>query len=216
MSLKVLLVDDHRMFREGLRALLEGEGDIQVVAEAENGRDAVRLADDLEPNIVIMDISMPDLNGVEATRQITKKRPGAEVIVLSVHSDRHFVEAALRAGAAGYLLKEAAFQELILAVRTAADGQTYLSPGVAHLVVEEFVRHPSDEAGPPHDLSDREREVLQLLAEGHATKQIARRLHVSVKTVESHRHHIMEKLNLHSVPELTKYAVREGLTSLEE
>jgi len=217
MSIKVLLADDHRIFREGLRALLEKERGIEVVGEAENGRTAIRLAKQLKPDVVLMDISMPDLNGIEATRQITTRTPDTRVIALSIHSDRRFVTGMLKAGAAGYLLKDCALEDLVRAIRTVAAGETYLSPAVAGNVVEAYLAQASA-AGPSAStpLTPRQREVLQLLAEGWSTKQMAARLHVSVKTIETHRKQIMDELDIHSVAELTKFAVREGLTSLEK
>jgi len=216
MSTTILLADDHRMIRDGLRALLESEDDLEVVGEAENGRDAVRLVRNLAPDVVVMDISMPDLNGVEATRQVCRRCPDTRVIALSVHADRRFVTEMLKAGASGYLLKDCAFEELVRGIRTVVEGHTYLSPRIANAVVEGHVRAPASEAEPTGSvLTAREREVLQLLSEGHGTKQIARHLHVSTKTIDTHRQHIMDKLDIHNVPELTKYAVREGLTTLE-
>lgn len=216
MRLRLLLADDHRMFREGLRALIEKHKDIKVVGEAANGREAVRLARDLKPTVVVMDVSMPDLGGVEATRRILKRSPKVKVIALSMHSDRRFVVEMLRAGAQGYLLKDCAYDELVRAIRTVAGGRAYLSPRIAGVVLEDCVRSTAPEAeAPAPALTAREREVLQLLAEGHGTKQIARRLHVSTKTIDTHRHNIMNRLDIHSVAELTKYAVREGLTTLE-
>lgn len=215
MKLRLLLADDHGMFREGLRALIEKQTDLEVVGEAANGREAVRLARDLTPTVVVMDVSMPDLSGVEATRQILKRRPEVKIVALSMHSDRRFVVEMLRAGAQGYLLKDCAYEELVRAIRTVAGGRVYLSPRIAGVVLEDCVRRTAPEAAPAPALTAREREVLQLLAEGHGTKQIARRLHVSTKTIDTHRHNIMNRLDIRSVAELTKYAVREGLTTLE-
>jgi DNA-binding NarL/FixJ family response regulator len=230
--MKVLLADDHRIVREGLRSLLETQPDLQVVAEASDGRQAVEMARQLSPDVVVMDVAMPQLNGIEATRQISAEEPAMKVVALSMHSDRRFVSEALKAGASGYVLKDGAFDELISAIRAVVADRVYLSPRVAGMVVEDYVRRlPSRGNGgtqqqPGQDDSDntrrsvfdaltpREREVLQLMAEGFATKEVAHRLHVSVKTVETHRRQIMEKLDLHSVAELTKYAIREGLTAL--
>jgi len=216
MAIRILLADDHKIVRDGLRSLLQAEADLEVVGEAANGREAVRLAQELSPDVVVMDVGMPDLNGIEATRYIAGGPSGAKVIALSMHSDRRFVEGMLAAGATGYLLKDSAFEELARAIRAVAAGRTYLCPSVAGVVVQALVRasHAAQPARSPV-LTPREREVLQLLAEGKSTKQIAGTLGVSVKTVETHRSRIMDKLDVHSVPELTKYAIREGLTSLE-
>lgn len=216
MSLRILLSDDHRIIREGLRNLLEKEPDMEVVGEAGDGRTTVRLVRKLRPKVVVMDISMPDLNGMEATRQIIAEIPGIKVLGLSMHSDKRFVVGMLRAGAAGYLLKECAFEELVHAIRCIVANQTYLSPKVADLVRREYLsRLPETESSALSVLTVRERQVLQLIAEGKPTKYIASHLGVSVKTIETYRQHLMDKLKLHSIAELTKYAVREGLTSLE-
>ncbi len=215
MSIKVVLADDHMIVRNGLRSLLE-QNDMEVVAEAEDGRTTVRLARDLLPDVVVMDIGMPDLNGIEATRQITAESPGVKVIGLSMHADKRFVSGMLSAGASGYLLKDCAFEELAQALRAVVASQTYLSPGINSIVVKDYMDRASITRSPdPPVLTGREREVLQLLAEGKTTKQIASQLGVSAKTIESHRQHIMSKLDLHSIAELTKYAIRTGLTSLE-
>jgi DNA-binding NarL/FixJ family response regulator len=214
-STRIVLADDHQLMRQGLRGLLDREPDMEVVGEADGGRSALALVAELAPNVVIMDVAMPDLNGVEATRKIVAGFPGVRVIALSMHADKRFVAGMLKAGASGYLLKDCAFAELAGAVRTVAAGQVYLSPGIAGLVAEEFAgRFAPDRPGSP--LTGREREVLQLIAEGQATKQIAVRLGLSVKTVETHRRQMMDKLGLHSVAELTKYAIREGLTALDK
>lgn len=216
MQTKILLADDHKIIRDGLRALIEKEPNMEVVAEACDGRTTVHKAKELMPHIIIIDISMPDLNGIEATRQIIKETPNTKIIALSMHSDRRFVMNMLEAGAAGYLLKDSAFEELSMAIKTVLSGKPYLSPAVAGVVVEDMMRHsPQKTSRTKIELTPREREVLQMLAEGHTTKHTASRLNVSVKTVETHRRQIMEKLDTHSVAELTKYAVREGLTSLE-
>ena len=216
MSIRILLADDHKITREGLRSLLEKEQDMDVVAEAENGRTAVRLAHKLLPNMVIMDVTMPDLNGVEAARQIVGRVPNVKIIALSMHSDSLFVTEMLRSGASGYLLKDCAFNELALAIRAVASGKTYLSPSISGVVVEDYLhRLTKTNSSSSEILTDREREVLQLMAEGKSTKQIALKLSISVKTVETHRRQIMNKLDIHTVAELTKYAIRKGLTSLE-
>lgn len=218
MSIRILLADDHRLFREGLQSLLKEEADMEVVAQAGDGRTAVQQASELKPDVVAMDIAMPDLNGLEATRQIASRVPGTKVLCLSVHSDRRFVEGMLKAGASGYLLKNSANEELIQAIRAVAAGQTYLSPAIAETVAQNYAPHGSErKAGPSLDrLTPRECEVLQLVAEGLASKQLATRLNISVKTVDSHRHQIMKKLNLHSVAKLTKFAIREGVTPLDD
>lgn len=218
MSIRIVLADDHRLIRQGLRALLEKEPDLEVVGEAADGRSALQMVSELTPHIVIVDIGMPALNGIEVARLIASGNTGAKVIALSMHSDRRFVAEMFRAGASGYLLKDSAFDELVLAIRTVSAGKVYLSPQVADVVVEDYLNRPTGPTGAPTvfaRLTAREREVLQLMAEGLSTKQIALSLSVSVKTVETHRRQIMEKLGIYSVAELTKYAIREGLTPLE-
>lgn len=216
MSIRVLLADDHKIIREGLRALIENQSDMQVIAESPDGRTAVQLSQQLSPDVVIMDIAMPDLNGIEATRQITASSSGVKVIALSMRSDRRFVAEMLKAGASGYLLKDCAFENLAYAIRAVIEDQTYLSPQIANVVVEDYIHRLSEAGGSAFSiLSAREREVLQLLAEGRTTNEIALHLHVSVKTIETHRRNIMKKLDIYSMAELTKYAVREGLTSLQ-
>ncbi|HSA78187.1 MAG TPA: response regulator transcription factor [Nitrospirota bacterium] len=215
MKIKVLLADDHVMMRGGLRMLLEQHAELAVVGEAEDGRETVRLAKKLLPDVVVMDIAMPDMNGIEATRQLFADRPGVKVIALSMHSDRHFVSEMLKAGATAYLLKQCAVDELITAIKTVLKNQTYLSPCISGVVVDHFVRNTSKSGSSVFSqLSDREREVLQLITEGKTSKEIASQLNLSIKTVEAHRMNIMEKLDIHTVAELTKYAIREGLTSL--
>ena len=217
MKTRILLADDHRIMREGLKSLLNEEADMEVVGEADNGRRAIEMVDELTPDVVVMDIGMPELNGIEATRRIVLDHPDTKVVALSMHSDRRFMAEILKAGAAGYLLKDGAFDELAGAIRTVVAKKMYLSPRIADVVVEDYVRNmPRSEPSAFAALTPREREVLQLLAEGKATKQAAACLHVSVKTVETHRRQMMEKLDLQSVAEVTKYALREGLTSLEK
>ena len=216
MSTRVLIADDHKIFREGLRALLEKQRGIEVVAEAKDGLEAVRFAQKLTPDVVIMDVAMPEKNGIEATRETLELLPKVKVIALSMHSDRRFVLQMLKAGAVGYLLKDSAFEELAAAIQAVASGQTYLSPKITDVVIKEYLHSQArSEASVFTILTHREREVLQLLAEGKSTKEIAATLHVSVKTIETHRQQVMDKLDIHSVAELTKYAIREGLTPLE-
>jgi two-component system, NarL family, response regulator NreC len=216
MSIRVILADDHTIVRHGLSKLLQQEEDLEVIAQAENGHSTVELTRELCPDMVIMDIGMPDLNGIDATRQIIHDFPNVKVIGLSMHSGSNFVIEMLKAGASGYLLKDCALEELTTAVKTVAAGKTYLSPSITDVVVEKYVRHSNQKEDSAFSLlSQREREVLQLLAEGKTTKQIGRQLHISPKTVEGHRLRIMSKLNMDSVAKLTKYAVQEGLTSPE-
>jgi two-component system response regulator NreC len=216
MSIRILLADDHKITRQGLRSLIDENDDMEVIAEAENGRDAVELAGQLKPDVVIMDVSMPDLNGVEATRQIIQDNPQMRIIALSMHSDTLFVSEMLKSGASGYLLKDCAFEELEQAIRTVTESKAYLSPSISGIIVEDYLHRLSKaEQSTAEVLTDREREVLQLIAEGQSTKQIALKLHISAKTVETHRRQIMNKLDMHTVAELTKYAIRKGLTALE-
>ena len=216
MSTKVLIADDHKIVREGLKALIDKQESMQVVAEADNGLEAVRLARKLQPDVVIMDLGMPQMNGIEATREVTAHDPEIKVIALSMHSDKRFVLQMIKAGASGYLLKDSAFEELITAIKTVVANQSYLSPKITDVVIKDYLQTLSKgDVSAFSVLTAREREVLQLLAEGRSTKEIAASLSVSVKTVETHRTQIMDKLNIRSVAELTKYAIREGLTSLE-
>jgi two-component system, NarL family, response regulator NreC len=216
MTVRILIADDHQIVRQGLRFLLEKEPDMKVVAEAEDGRNTVRIARELNPAVIIIDVAMPDLNGIEATRQIISESPATKIIALSMYADRRFVVNMLKAGASGYLLKDCAFEELTRAIRVVLTHRTYLSPGVTDILVKDCkMGTPLNEASAFGVLTSREREVLQLMSEGRSTAKIADQLHVSVKTVESHRQQLMQKLNLRSVAELTKYAIREGLTSLE-
>lgn len=214
MRTKILLADDHKIMLDGLRSLLEVRSDMEVVAEAENGREAVRLAQELRPEVVIMDINMPDLNGMEATRRIVAALPRVKIIALSMYSDRRYVAGMFKAGASGFLLKACAFEELAKAIEAVIANQVYLSSGIAGVLVEDYVqRLPAAASSSSAELTSREREVLQLLAEGRSAREIASHLCVSVKTVHTHRQQIMDKLNLHSIAELTKYAIREGMTS---
>ena len=216
MTIRILLVDDHQIVCEGLRGLLEKHPEFEVVGEARNGREAIDLAEKLRPALIIMDITMPELNGVEATRLITASNPGARVIALTMHSNRKLMHEIIKAGATGYLLKESAVAELMDAIRTVMAGNSYLSPKVTESVLDGFVRRQAPGDGTAFSaLSGREREVLQLIAEGRTTKEMAARLFVSVKTIEAHRARIMDKLNIDSIAGLTKFAINEGLTSPE-
>lgn len=216
MSIRIILADDHAMLRHGLSRSLLNEKDMDVVAQAKDGRSTVELAKELAPDVIIMDIGMPDLNGIEATRQITSQRPKIKVIALSMHSSRNFIIEMFKAGACGYLLKDCEFDELVNAIRVVAAGKTYISPSISDMVVENYLRDSSQRKDSAFSvLTNREREVLQLLTEGRTTKQIAKRLHISSKTVEAHRLNIMSKLKMDSIAQLTKYAVQEGLTPPE-
>ncbi|NLF39763.1 response regulator transcription factor [bacterium] len=217
MAVKLLIADDHTIIREGLRSLIEREPDFMLVAEAKSGHEAVLLAQQHEPDVVIIDIGMPDLNGIDAASQIRARAPKARVIALSMHSDKLFVSRMLEAGAAGYLLKECAFEELVHAVRSVIADKVYLSPAIAGAVVKDYLAQlaSKDPSGLQH-LTQRERETLQLYAEGRTTKQIAELLGVSSKTVETYRQQTMAKLDLRSIAALTKYAIRVGLTSIEQ
>ena len=215
MTIRILLADDHKIVLDGLKSLLDNMSNLMVVGQAADGLPAVRLADDLAPDLVIMDISMPGLNGIEATRRILEKNPRIRVIILSMHADGRFITEALKSGALGYLLKESAFEELSSAIHAVMNGQAFLSAAITDTVVKDYIRHLERQGSTAFSvLSAREREVLQMLSEGLATKQIAARLKVSVKTVETHRKQIMDKLDIRSIAELTKYAIREGITSL--
>jgi DNA-binding NarL/FixJ family response regulator len=213
MSIRVLLVDDHQLFLSGIRALLEAQPDLEIIEEVCDGRSAVTASRDAAPDVVLMDLSMPDLNGVDATRQICANQAGVKVLCLSMHSEPQFVRAALGAGAVGYLLKDCALEDLVRAIRIVAAGEAYLSPGVTGPVLESYRADRFVESSALSLLTDREREVLQLIAEGHPTREIAERLFLSVKTVATHREHLMQKLDIHNIAGLTKYAIREGLTS---
>ena len=216
MTIKIVIADDHSIMREGLRLLIEKEDDMDVIGEAENGRRAVAMAESLKPDIIVMDVSMPDLNGIEATRQIVGKIEGVKVIALSMHSGREFVMDMLQAGVSGYILKESCPEELARAIRLVASGKTCLDPEITNLAIDTAVHPQADrEHLVVEELTRREREVLQLLAEGKTTKQVAARLFVSTKTIDTHRRQIMKKINVDSLAELTKYAIRVGLTSLD-
>ncbi|OYW09781.1 MAG: DNA-binding response regulator [Acidobacteriia bacterium 12-62-4] len=206
--IRILLVDDHAVVRQGFRMILGAQPDMEIVGEAGNGREAISQAAELQPDVVVMDVAMPELNGIEATRRIAESSPRARVLALSMHKDSVYVREILRAGAKGYLLKESIDVDLLTAVRAVAKGDGYLSPAVSEAVLTDYRKHVTD---PLDLLSSREREVLQLIAEGKTNKEIAGALNLSVYTVDAHRGRIMEKLNLHSAGELVRFAVRKGL-----
>lgn len=212
-SIRVLLAEDHTLVRAGIRALLEGLPGVQVVAEAGDGREALQLVAAHRPDLVLMDIAMAGLNGLEATGRIVKEFPQVRVIILSMHANEEYVLQALRAGAVGYLLKDAGTAELELAVRAAARGEVYLSPAVSRHVVADYVRRAGSERTLLDQLTPRQREILQLIAEGRTTKEIANILQVSVKTVETHRGQLMDRLDIHDVAGLVRFAIRVGLVS---
>lgn len=215
MEKKVLICDDHKIFREGLCALLDGQPGVKVVGGARDGLEAVKLAKELSPDIIIMDISMPGLNGIEAARKLSKEKKASRIIALSMHNDRKYVTEILKAGARGYLLKDSAFEELMDAIKAVSCGRYFLSAGITSIVLDDYIKGPSRDPRSAFSLlSAREREVLQLLAEGLRTKEISSRLGLSIKTVETHRKKITEKLGIQSIAGLTRYAVKEGLIPL--
>jgi two-component system, NarL family, response regulator NreC len=207
-KIRIVLADDHSVVRQGFRRILEAQADMEIVGEASNGREALETATKLSPDVVVMDVAMPELNGIEATRRMGEAAPRTRVLALSMHKDSVYVREILRAGARGYLLKDAVDEDLIAAVRSVARGEGYLSPGVADAVLTDYRQHVTD---PIDLLTSREREVLQLIAEGKTNKEIATTLNLSVYTVDAHRGRIMEKLNLHSTGELVRFAIRKGL-----
>jgi len=214
-TLRILLADDHTIVRHGLRKILEEHRDWQVVAEAGDGREAVRLAGDLDPDVAILDIGMPLLNGIEATRQIARRAPEVKILILSMHSDEAYIIQALQAGARGYLLKDTADAELIDAVVAVTRGKSFFSPAVARVMLDDYVRRLQERGITDRydTLSEREREIFQLVVEGRTNKEIAELLGVSPSTIETHRAHIMEKLDVHSAVEMVLYAVRKGIIS---
>ncbi len=210
-SMRVVLADDHTLFRAGLRALLEQLPDVQVVAEARDGREAVHMVETHHPDLVLMDIAMPGLNGLEATRRLVKAFPAIRVLILSMHKSEEYVWQALRAGAVGYLLKDAELAELALALTAVTRGETYLSPPISKHLIREYVQRVGGEETTLERLTPRQREILQLIAEGHTTKAIAQRLGLGVKTVETHRTQMMERLGIHDIAGLVRYAIRMGM-----
>ncbi len=218
-EIRILIADDHTIVRQGLKRILEDEPGIEVVGEAVDGRDAVAKAMDLMPDIVLMDLSMPSLHGLEATRQITKRLPKSRVLILSMHKNEGYVLQSLQAGGSGYILKDSASEEVAGAIRSVSRGDSYLSPSISRVVIEDYLRLSTPGTEGAKSLYDtltvREREIFQLLAEGLKNQEIAERLHVSVKTVETHRAHIMEKLNLNNIAELVKYSIEIGIVQLD-
>ena len=215
MPIRILLADDHTVVRDGLRALLEKQPDMTVVAEASDGRDSIRLAEEQSPDVVVMDIGMPSLNGIEATRRILAANPRTAVVMLSMHQDESYVLRSLKAGAKGYLLKDSLHGDVIDAIRAVAQGRSFLTRKVRLMLQEDYVRHMESRGlEDSYDLlTDREREVLHMVAEGKSNKEVAGSLNISPTTVETHRSHILQKLGIHSVPELILYAVRKGIVS---
>lgn len=215
MKINIILADDHHVIREGLRLLLESEKDLLVLAEADSGRAALSAVKKFKPDLVVMDVSMPELNGMEATRRILSEAPGTKVLALSMYSDKRFVEGMFQAGVSGYILKNCIARELVSAIRLVAKGQVYISPEIAGTIVEGYLsRSVFYNDTNRKALTDREREILQLISEGQNTKEIAEILHVSTKTVDAHRRNIMEKIGTNSIAELTKFAIREGITTI--
>ena len=215
MSVKILVADDHGILREGIRALIDKHNSMEVIGEAEDGRTAVELALKLRPDVVLMDVTMPDLNGIEATRQIKEEMPDMKILALSVHAKREFVLDMIKAGVSGYMLKECLFDDLVQAIQTVIGDKSYLSPKIASIVISDIAsdqRFAPDAS--PRGLTSREREVLQLLAEGKSAKQIALQLNVSVKTIEANRRQIMDKVGIDNMADLVKYAIRQGLTTI--
>ena len=206
--IRILLADDHAVVRQGFKMILSAQTDMEIVGEAGNGREAVELAEKLRPDVVVMDVAMPELNGIEATRRLGSSVPHTRVVALSMHKDSVYVREILRAGARGYLLKDSVAADLVSAIRAVANGEGYISPAVSNAVLDDYRRHVTN---PIDLLTSREREVLQMLAEGKTNKEIAGVLNLSVYTVDAHRGRIMEKLNLHSINELVRFAVRNGL-----
>ena len=216
MPVKILLVEDHTLVRSGIRSLLNTSAAVEVVGDVGDGRQAIAACRDLQPDVVLTDVEMASLNGIETARQIHAAMPDIKIIMLSMHSDPQYVFESLKAGASGYVLKDAAFTELLAAIEAVMAGRRYLSPPLADLVMEDYVRRANGGAGGTEldKLSAREREILQLVAEGRSSAQVAEMIHISVRTVDTHRYNVMQKLNIHSIAGLTKFAIAHGLTSL--
>ncbi|MCK4403505.1 MAG: response regulator transcription factor [candidate division Zixibacteria bacterium] len=215
-KVKLLVADDHKIFRQGIKKLLEEESDLQVVGEAANGREAVKKATELKPDVILMDIAMANLNGLEATKQIKKVLPDIKVIMLTMHKNEEYILQSFQAGASGYILKEGAVEELVSAIRSIHQDKSFLSPTISKTLIDAYLRKmETGKTATPFDLlTDREREVLQLIAEGYTNREVAKSLFISVKTVEAHRAHIMQKLNIHDIAKLVKYAIQKGLVDL--
>lgn len=214
-AMRILIVDDHGIVREGLKSLIEQQSEMKVIGEAKDGNMAIQLTKDLSPDVVIMDVSMPNLNGVEATKYILRQKPDMKVIILSMHTDSNIVKESLKAGASGYVLKSYLFDELLNALKAVEANGYYLSPRITGVVIENYRTEEVPDDTQPPKLTTRERQILQLIAEGKTVKEIARMLHVSSKTADANRRQIMNKLNIFNIADLTKYAIREGLTTLE-
>ncbi len=215
-KVRLLIADDHKIFRQGIKKLLEEEPDLQVVGEAADGREVVKKATELKPDVILMDIAMANLNGLEATKQIKKVLPESKIIMLTMHKNEEYVLQSFQAGASGYILKEGAVEELVSAIRSINQDKSFLSPTVSKTLVDAYLRKmETGKTETPFDLlTDREREVLQLIAEGFTNREVAKQLFISVKTVEAHRAHIMQKLNIHDIAKLVKYAIQKGLVDL--
>ena len=214
--MKILIADDHAIVRQGLKNLIETQSNMEVVGQAENGAQVLRLAEELAPDVIIMDIAMPNMNGIDATGFILKKNPDAKIIALSMHSNRQFVVEMLKAGALGYVLKSYLFEELLKAIHTVTAGQHYLSPKITNVLVEDYLEHePTDQNVTLHNLTKKQRDIIRFIANGLTTKQIALRMNKSPKTVDANKRRIMDIIGIDSIAELTKYAIRQGLTDLE-
>ncbi len=215
-KVKLLVADDHKIFRQGIKKLLEEESDMQVVGEAADGREAVKKSTELKPDVILMDIAMANLNGLEATKQIKKVLPSIKVIMLTMHKNEEYILQSFQAGASGFILKEGAVEELVSAIRSIHQDKSFLSPTISKTLIDAYLRKmETGKTETPFDLlTDREREVLQLIAEGYTNREVAKALFISVKTVEAHRAHIMQKLNIHDIAKLVKYAIQKGLVDL--
>jgi DNA-binding NarL/FixJ family response regulator len=214
--MKILIADDHSIVREGLKSLIDKQKSMQVIGEAEDGQMAIDLTSELSPDIVIMDISMPNLNGIEATREILRNKPETKIIILSMYTDKHIVKESLEAGAKGYILKSNLLEELLQAIKTVKANERYLSPRITGIVIEDYINlKANDKTKTQIKLTSRDRHIIQLIAEGKSIKEISRIIKISTKTADANRRAIMNKLNIYNTAELTKYAIREGLTSLD-